>query len=79
MFEFKQIKLIKVTTEVKEYVQRNILEPVVKAIYKETGEKYVGVLYAGVIVDSNKKVNVLEFNCRFGDPECEVFKINIPC
>ena len=58
-------------------MQRNILEPAVKAIYKETGHKYVGVLYAGVIVDSNQKVNVLEFNCRFGDPECEVCKINI--
>ena len=53
-------------------MQQNILEPAVKAIYKETGHKYVGVLYAGVIVDSNQKVEVLEFNCRFGDPECEV-------
>ena len=50
-------------------VQKTILEPVVKAMAKE-GYPYKGVLYAGLIV-TEKGPKVMEFNCRFGDPETQ--------
>jgi phosphoribosylamine--glycine ligase len=50
-------------------VKKTILEPVVKAMAKE-GYPYKGVLYAGLIV-TEKGTKVMEFNCRFGDPETQ--------
>lgn len=43
-------------------------QKVARAIYKETGEYYKGVLYAGLIVTKDG-VKLLEYNARFGDPE----------
>ncbi len=37
----------------------------------EDGSKFKGCLYAGLIIDDTKKPNVIEFNCRFGDPETQ--------
>ena len=50
-------------------VQKMILEPVVKAMVKE-GYPYKGVLYAGLMVTADGP-KVMEFNCRFGDPETQ--------
>lgn len=50
-------------------VKNTILEPVVKAMAKE-GYSYKGVLYAGLIVTADGP-KVMEFNCRFGDPETQ--------
>ena len=49
---------------------RTILEPTVRAM-REAGTPYVGVLYAGLIMTPTG-MKVLEFNCRFGDPETQV-------
>jgi len=41
---------------------------------KKEGKKYVGVLYAGILLatkGSKSEIEVLEFNCRFGDPETQ--------
>lgn len=48
----------------------NILEPAVIGLAKE-GRKFVGVLYAGLMLTKDG-LRVLEFNCRFGDPETQV-------
>ena len=46
-----------------------VMKPVVKGMNAE-GRPYKGVLYAGLMIDRDK-INVLEFNCRFGDPEAQ--------
>jgi len=47
-----------------------VIKPTVNAMKKE-GMPYTGFLYAGLMIDDNEKVKVLEYNCRFGDPETQ--------
>lgn len=56
--------------ELAEHIQRTILQPAVDGMRVE-GRPYVGVLYAGLML-TQTGVKVLEFNCRFGDPETQV-------
>ena len=51
-------------------IEENVLKPTVKQIKKD-GLFYHGVLYVGLIRTS-QGVKVLEYNVRFGDPECQV-------
>jgi phosphoribosylamine--glycine ligase len=51
------------------HVERDILVPAVDALRRH-GLRYQGVLYAGLILTAGGP-KVLEFNCRFGDPECQ--------
>lgn len=50
-------------------VMEQVMIPVVRAMAAE-GRPYKGVLYAGLMIDGNR-VSVVEFNCRFGDPEAQ--------
>ncbi len=52
-----------------ERIMNEIMIPTVKAMIAE-GRPYKGVLYAGLMIDGDK-INVVEFNCRFGDPEAQ--------
>ncbi len=58
-----------VTSEIAEYVMSNIMLPTVKGMETE-GRPFKGMLYAGLMI-SEKSIDVLEFNCRFGDPEAQ--------
>src|SRR4051794_10829650 len=58
-----------VTPEIMEQVEREILVPVVHAL-KRARRPFRGVLYAGLML-TNQGPKVLEFNVRFGDPECQ--------
>jgi phosphoribosylamine--glycine ligase len=58
-----------VTEEVLRQIERDILVPVVDGLNRE-GIDYRGVLYAGLIITQHGP-KVLEFNCRFGDPETQ--------
>jgi len=53
-----------------ERVERDVLVPAVDALRRD-GIDYRGVLYAGLMLTPSGP-KVLEFNCRFGDPECQV-------
>jgi phosphoribosylamine---glycine ligase len=53
-----------------EWIRTEILEPTVRALAEE-GVPYRGVLYAGLML-TDEGPRVLEFNCRFGDPETQV-------
>ncbi len=59
------------TPELYAQAVEQILKPAVEAI-RDTGIPYKGVLYAGVMVTPEGKLNTVEFNCRFGDPETQV-------
>ena len=48
-----------------------IFKPVLKEL-KNRGIHYRGFLYAGVMVSPDGEINVLEFNCRMGDPETQI-------
>lgn len=51
-------------------VMREVMEPTVDGLQKD-GEKYVGFLYAGLMIGDDGVPKVLEFNCRMGDPETQ--------
>jgi len=51
-------------------IRHEILEPTVRGLAAE-GIEYRGVLYAGVMVDPAGAPYLLEYNCRFGDPETQ--------
>lgn len=59
-----------VTAELHARVLREIIAPVVQGMEKE-GTPYTGFLYAGLMIDAQGNVRVLEFNCRMGDPETQ--------
>lgn len=60
--------------ELVERARREIFEPVLKTM-REKGHPYKGVLYAGLMITgrgAEATMKVLEFNCRFGDPETQI-------
>lgn len=58
------------TDDLREEVMRIIIDPVAKGMAAE-GSPYSGILYAGLMLTENGP-KVIEFNCRFGDPEAQV-------
>ncbi|MBN1595615.1 phosphoribosylamine--glycine ligase, partial [candidate division FCPU426 bacterium] len=59
-----------VTPELQKRIQTEILEPTVAGMQAEQSP-YVGVLYAGLMITASGP-KVIEYNCRFGDPETQV-------
>ncbi|SFN87188.1 phosphoribosylamine--glycine ligase [Xenorhabdus japonica] len=59
-----------VTDEIHQRVMEKIIYPTVKGMAAE-GHTYVGFLYAGLMIDKQGEPKVIEFNCRFGDPETQ--------
>jgi phosphoribosylamine--glycine ligase len=58
------------TPELMETIRHRVLEPAIRAMALE-GRRYRGVLYAGLMITADGP-KVVEFNCRFGDPEAQV-------
>jgi phosphoribosylamine---glycine ligase len=59
-----------VTSEIHQKVMKSIIYPTVRGMAAE-GNPYTGFLYAGLMIDSQGNSKVLEYNCRFGDPETQ--------
>lgn len=58
------------TPDLLDRVQRDVIEPTLRGMRSE-GAPYTGCLYVGLMITSNGPY-VLEYNCRFGDPETQV-------
>ena len=59
-----------VDKEIHDKIMNEVIYPTLQGLEKE-GLKYIGFLYAGMMIDSSNNLKVLEFNCRFGDPETQ--------
>jgi phosphoribosylamine--glycine ligase len=59
-----------VTPEVHQRIMGEVIYPTVRGM-KAEGHPYKGFLYAGLMIDSVGTPRVIEFNCRFGDPETQ--------
>jgi phosphoribosylamine--glycine ligase len=59
-----------VTPEIYDRIMTRVIEPTVSGMAGD-GHPYTGFLYAGLMIDSSGNPKVLEYNCRFGDPETQ--------
>jgi phosphoribosylamine--glycine ligase len=59
-----------VTDEIFQLVMDTVIRPTVDGMASE-GNAYTGFLYAGLMIDESGNSKVLEYNCRFGDPETQ--------
>ncbi|HEU0219319.1 MAG TPA: phosphoribosylamine--glycine ligase [Gallionella sp.] len=65
-----------VTPEIHARVLREVIQPVVRGMEHE-GHTYTGFLYAGLMIDPQGGIKVLEFNCRMGDPETQPIMLRL--
>ena len=65
-----------VTAELHDRIMKEVIQPTVDGMEKE-GHPYTGFLYAGVMIDSEGTPKVLEYNCRFGDPETQPIMLRL--
>ncbi|HKD22103.1 MAG TPA: phosphoribosylamine--glycine ligase [Rhizomicrobium sp.] len=63
------------TPEVAEKTMAKIIRPTVAAM-KARGTPYMGVLFAGLMIKDGEP-KLIEYNCRFGDPECQVLMMRL--
>jgi phosphoribosylamine--glycine ligase len=59
-----------------ERIMREVIEPTIRGLAKD-GTPYTGFLYAGIMVHPDGTPNVLEYNCRFGDPETQPIMLRL--
>jgi len=59
-----------VTAEIHDRIMKEVIVPTVEGMAAE-GNDYTGFLYAGLMISSSGEPKVIEYNCRFGDPETQ--------
>jgi len=59
-----------VTAELHKRIMDEVINPTLKGM-RDDGVPYTGFLYAGLMVSKKGEIKVLEYNCRFGDPETQ--------
>ncbi|REC95701.1 phosphoribosylamine--glycine ligase [Kushneria indalinina] len=65
-----------VTESVRQRVMREIIKPTIQGM-KADGHAYTGFLYAGLMIDDQGAPRVIEYNCRFGDPETQPIMLRL--
>lgn len=65
-----------VTDKVYQRIMDEVIYPTVKGMAAE-GNDYTGFLYAGLMIDSSGVPKVIEYNCRFGDPETQPIMLRL--
>ncbi|MGJ8712537.1 phosphoribosylamine--glycine ligase [Pantoea agglomerans] len=65
-----------VTDEIHQRVMDQVIWPTVRGMAAE-GNVYTGFLYAGLMIDHTGQPKVIEFNCRFGDPETQPIMLRL--
>jgi phosphoribosylamine--glycine ligase len=65
-----------VTEEIHARIMERVILPTVRGMAEE-GHVYTGFLYAGLMIDSAGHPRVIEFNCRFGDPETQPIMLRL--
>ncbi|MBA0186377.1 phosphoribosylamine--glycine ligase [Pectobacterium versatile] len=65
-----------VTDEIHQRVMDQVIWPTVHGMAAE-GNTYVGFLYAGLMISADGQPKVIEFNCRFGDPETQPIMLRL--
>ncbi|OGS80939.1 MAG: phosphoribosylamine--glycine ligase [Gallionellales bacterium GWA2_55_18] len=65
-----------ITPEIYARALREVIQPVVRGMENE-GITYTGFLYAGLMIDPQGGIKVLEFNCRMGDPETQPIMLRL--
>ena len=65
-----------VTSDVHQRVMDQVIWPTVRGMAAE-GNVYTGFLYAGLMIDEAGNPKVIEFNCRFGDPETQPIMLRL--
>ena len=65
-----------VTAAIEQRIMDEIILPTVRGM-KADGTPYTGFLYAGLMIDGSGAPKVIEFNCRFGDPETQPIMLRL--
>lgn len=65
-----------VTDEIHQRVMDEVIYPTVRGMAAE-GNPYTGFLYAGLMIMSDGTPKVIEYNCRFGDPETQPIMLRL--
>ncbi|HHB92520.1 MAG TPA: phosphoribosylamine--glycine ligase [Thioploca sp.] len=65
-----------ITPAIHTRIMTEIIEPTVRGMATE-GNNYTGFLYAGLMIDTHGNAKVLEYNCRFGDPETQPIMLRL--
>ncbi|WP_049723642.1 phosphoribosylamine--glycine ligase [Gilvimarinus polysaccharolyticus] len=65
-----------VTDEIHQRIMDEVIYPTVKGMAAE-GNRYTGFLYAGLMIDASGTPKVIEYNCRFGDPETQPIMLRL--
>ena len=65
-----------VTPEIHDRIMTEVIEPTVAGMAAE-GNPYTGFLYAGLMISADGNPKVIEYNCRFGDPETQPIMLRL--
>lgn len=65
-----------VTDEVYQRIMNEVIMPTIRGMAAE-GNRYVGFLYAGLMIAADGTPKIIEYNCRFGDPETQPIMLRL--